>query len=154
MFALVTCVSSHVQQEQTRQEQTWIMFALVTCVSSLIQMPHCKHTLHPNGICTLSWIFCSLARVCSLAFVHNSLICETRLTLMWDMTDSYVRHDSLVCETWLTRMWDMTHPYVRHDSLVCAAWLTYLWDITQGTCMNTTTHLTDALSCKTKQDSL
>jgi len=46
---------------------------------------------------------------------HDSPLCETWLTRMWDMTDSYVRHDSLVCETWLTRMCGMTHLFVRHN---------------------------------------
>ena len=31
------------------------------------------------------------------------------------MTHSYVRHDSLICETWLIDMWDMTHSSVCQD---------------------------------------
>jgi len=62
---------------------------------------------------------------------HDSVICETWLIHMWDMTHSYVRHDSFICETWLIDMWDMTHWYVRHDSFICDTWLrhmcTYEW---------------------------
>jgi len=56
---------------------------------------------------------------------RDSLICETWLIHMWDMTHSYVRHDSFVCETWLIHMCDMTHSYVTHDSSRYVTWLLY-----------------------------
>jgi len=46
---------------------------------------------------------------------HDSLICETWLIQMWDMTHCHVRHDSLPCETWLIAMRDMTHWHERYD---------------------------------------
>ena len=57
---------------------------------------------------------------------HDSVICETWLIHMWDMTHSYVRHNSLIYETRLIHMWDMTHWYVRHDSFICETWLMHM----------------------------
>ena len=44
-----------------------------------------------------------------------------------------MRDDSLICETWLVNMWDMTRGCVRHDSLICETWLVDMWDVRSGT---------------------
>ena len=69
---------------------------------------------------------------------HDSFICVTWLTDMFDMTHSYVWHDAFICVTWLTDMFDMTHSYVWHDSFICVTWLTDMFD---------TAHWHDCLTC-------
>jgi len=80
------------------------------------------------------------------------------VSLMWDMTHSYVWHDSFTCVTWLVHMFDMsrcntailgvymchsfgtwliricdmTHSYLWHDSFICVTWRIHMCDMTHS----------------------
>jgi len=94
------------------------------------------------------FVRCDSFRVCGSKItmtVRDSLICETWLTCMWNVTYLYVRRDSFICEMWLIQgvwieshdawlgeewwYWDMTHAYVKHDSFICETWLIHMCEM-------------------------
>jgi len=65
---------------------------------------------------------------------HNSLICETKLIDMWDITHWYVSHDADIGMTWLIHACDMTHSCVRHDLFMRATWLIHVYAWARSFC--------------------
>ena len=69
--------------------------------------------------------------------VTHSYICDMiRSCMRWDVTlhttllDMVEWHDSMLYETWLVVIWDVTRCYMRHDSLIYETWLVVIWDVT------------------------
>jgi len=79
---------------------------------------------------------------------HNSPICGTRLTHVWDRTHPCVGHDSPIYGTRLTHIWDTTYPYVGHDSPKYDTCLVRTWNMTHSyvsgiRTVHNTTHIRD-----------